>query len=108
MRRRATPSLGDPAARLANKAQLTEHGDKVYLEAVEEAFGTLSTTFMLLKMYEGDSGKNASADVRYSLAQRTEARTRRITGDPDPAHISTRYAGRANRRCGWGCGGLPG
>lgn len=86
----------DLASRLANKVQLTTDGHKVYLEAVEGAFGSNIDYAMLVKMYEGDSGKKASAEVRYSPAQCTGSRTQRITGDPDPDHISTSYAERAN------------
>jgi IS1 family transposase len=86
----------DLASRLANKVQLTTDGHKVYLEAVEGAFGNDIDYAMLVKMYEGDSNKKASAEVRYSPAHCTGSRTQRITGDPDPAHISTSYAERAN------------
>ena len=51
---------------------------------------------MLIKMYEGDSGKRAPAEQRYSPAQCTGATPQRITGNPDAAHISTSYAERAN------------
>jgi len=86
----------DLASRLANKVQLTTDGHKVYLEAVEGAFGNDIDYAMLVKMYEGDSSKKASAEVRYSPAQCTGSRTQKITGDPDPAHISTSYAERAH------------
>jgi hypothetical protein len=49
---------------------------------------------MLVKMYEGDSGK--AAETRYSPAHCTGARTQKITGDPDPEHISTSYIERQN------------
>ena len=86
----------DLASRLANKVQLTTDGHKVYLEAVEGAFGNDIDYAMLVKMYEGDSGKRASAEVRYSPAQCTGAKTQKITGNPDPDHVSTSYAERAN------------
>jgi IS1 family transposase len=86
----------DLASRLSNRVQLTTDGHKVYLEAVEGAFGNNIDYAMLVKMYEGDSGKKASPEVRYSPAQCTGARIQRITGDPDGAHISTSYAERAN------------
>jgi IS1 family transposase len=86
----------DLASRLVNRVQLTTDGHKVYLEAVEGAFGNAIDYAMLVKMYEGDSNKKASAEVRYSPAHCTGSRTQRITGDPDPAHISTSYAERAN------------
>src|SRR6266849_6067897 len=84
------------ASRLANKVQLTTDGHKVYLEAVEGAFGNDIDYAMLVKMYEGDSGKKASAEIRYSPAQCTGAKTQKITGNPDAAHISTSSAERAN------------
>jgi IS1 family transposase len=84
----------DLADRLANRVQLTTDGHKVYLEAVEGAFGNDIDYAMLVKMYEGDSGKGP--ETRYSPAHCTGARTQRITGDPDPMHISTSHAERAN------------
>jgi hypothetical protein len=51
---------------------------------------------MLVKLYEGDSGKNAPAERRYSPAHCTGARKQTITGRPDPAHISTSYVERQN------------
>jgi IS1 family transposase len=88
--------MRDLASRLVNRVQLTTDGHKVYLEAVEGAFGNAIDYAMLVKMYEGDSNKKASAEVRYSPAHCTGSRTQRITGDPDPADISTSYAERAN------------
>ena len=86
----------DLASRLANKVQLTTDGHKVYLEAVEGAFGNDIDYAMLVKMYEGDSGKNIPSEARYSPAKCTGARTQKITGDPDPAHVSTSFAERQN------------
>jgi IS1 family transposase len=86
----------DLASRLANRVQLTTDGHKVYLEAVEGAFGSEIDYAMLVKLYEGDSGKNAPAETRYSPARCRGARTQKITGNPDQAHISTSYAERQN------------
>jgi hypothetical protein len=76
--------------------QLTTDGHKVYLEAVEGAFGSEIDYAMLVKMYEGDSGKGAPAETRYSPARCTGARTQRIAGNPDQRHISTSIAERQN------------
>jgi IS1 family transposase len=84
----------DLASRLSSRVQLTTDGHKVYLEAVEGAFG--NDYAMLVKTYEGDSGKKVSAEIRYSPAQCTGTRTQKITGNPDRNHISTSYAERAN------------
>ena len=80
--------------RLAHRVQLTTDGHKVYLEAVEGAFGADVDYAMLVKLYEGDTGK--SPETRYSpgrLHGRAEAG---ITGNPDPAHISTSFVERQN------------
>ena len=51
---------------------------------------------MLIEMYEGESGKRASAERRYSSATCTGTQTQRITGNPDAAYISTSYIERQN------------
>ena len=88
--------IHDLADRLATRVQLTTDGHKVYLEAVEGAFGSEIDYAMLVKLYEGDSGKQAPAERRYSPAVCTGAREQRIAGNPDPAHVSTRYVERQN------------
>ena len=63
--------------------QLTTDGHKVYLEAVEGAFGSAIDYAMLVKMYEGDSGKSAPAERRYSPAVCTGSREQTITAALD-------------------------
>jgi IS1 family transposase len=60
--------IRDLADRLATRVQLTTDGHKAYLEAVEGAFGNAIDYAMLVKMYEGDSGKHTPAERRYSPA----------------------------------------
>jgi IS1 family transposase len=88
--------IRDLADRLATRVQLTTDGHRVYLEAVEGAFGSAIDYAMLVKLYEGDSGKNAPAETRYSPAHCTGTRTAKISGDPDERHISTSYVERQN------------
>jgi IS1 family transposase len=90
--------IRDLADRLASRVQLTTNGHKVYLEAVEGAFGSNIDHAMLVKLYEGDSGsgRSAPAERRYSPAICMGSREQTITGNPDPAHISTSYVGRQN------------
>jgi IS1 family transposase len=88
--------IADLADRLATRVQLTTDGHRVYLEAVEGAFGNAIDYAMLVKMYEGDSGKSAPAERRYSPAVCTGTQTQRITGDPDPDYISTSFVERQN------------
>jgi IS1 family transposase len=88
--------IADLADRLATRVQLTTDDHKVYLVAVEGAFGNDVDYAMLVKMYAGDSGKSAPAEPRYSPVVCTEAQQQRITGNPDPAHISTSLLERQN------------
>ena len=92
----ASAFIRDLADRLATRVQLTTDGHKVYLEAVEGAFGNAIDYAMLVKTYEGDSGKPATAERRYSPAVCTGIREQTITSDPDPEHISTSYVERSN------------
>jgi hypothetical protein len=48
--------IGDLADRLAHRVQLATDGHKVYLQAVEDAFGADIDYAMLVRTYEGDSG----------------------------------------------------
>ncbi len=87
--------IRDLADRLARRVQLTTDGHKVYLEAVEGAFGSEVDYAMLVKLYEGDHAER-STEARYSPVECLGTRTVCIAGQPDPAHISTSYAERAN------------
>lgn len=84
--------IGDLALRLANRVQLTSDGHKPYLEAVEQSFGADIDYAMLVKIY----GEPSGATGRYSPGECIGAVQRRVEGRPDPAHISTSYAERAN------------
>jgi IS1 family transposase len=86
----------DLADRLATRVQLTSDGHKPYLEAVEGAFGNAIDYAMLVKTYEGDSGKRAPAQQRYSPAKCTGAQQVKIVGNPDERHISTSFVERQN------------
>jgi IS1 family transposase len=82
----------DVAARLSNRVQLTTDGNRVNVEAVEDAFGSEIDYAKLLKIY----GSPAEPDTRYSPAQIIETRLAVISGDPDVKHISTSYVERQN------------
>lgn len=83
--------IGDLALRLANRVQLTSDGHKPYLEAVEQSFGADIDYAMLIKIYGDTPGAG-----RYSPGECIGIQRRRVEGRPDPAHISTSYAERAN------------
>ncbi|HKS66391.1 MAG TPA: IS1 family transposase [Candidatus Acidoferrales bacterium] len=83
----------DVAARMANRIQLTTDGLRVYLMAVELAFGTEIDFAMLVKMYSKDRPRK---DVRYSPADYLGCKEIRVEGNPNPRHISTSFAERQN------------
>jgi IS1 family transposase len=84
--------MDDLASRLASRVQLTTDGHRVYLNAVEDAFGSDIDYAMLVKLY----GNDAEAETRYSPAECIGCREIRITGHPDPKHVSTSYVERQN------------
>ena len=92
--RRCVDVDGDLRPRLANRVQLTSDGHKAYLEAVEGAFGGDVDHAQLIKLYGSEGG--VSSDKRYSPAECTGTRKRRVEGNPDPKHVSTSYAERNN------------
>jgi len=87
--------MDDLRGRLASRVQLTTDGHKAYLQAVEEAFGADVDYGMLVKLY-GEPSHSPEAARRYSPTECVEARKDKITGNPDPRHISTSYTERAN------------
>jgi IS1 family transposase len=84
--------MRDLASRLANRVQLTTDGHRVYLNAVEDAFGSEIDYAMLVKIY----GHDAADDSRYSPAECIDCKPIAITGRPDPKHISTSFVERQN------------
>ena len=82
----------DILGRMKNRIQLTTDGLKVYLEAVDYAFGGYIDYSMLIKIY----GSNPAAEKRYSPAQCIGCETKRVVGSPDPNHINTSYVERQN------------
>jgi IS1 family transposase len=88
----ATEFLRDVEGRLANRIQLTTDGHKMYLTAVEDAFGSGIDFAQLVKVY----GNTPEGQRRYSPAQCLGTKRIAITGDPDQAHVSTSFVERQN------------
>jgi IS1 family transposase len=84
--------MTDLAGRLANRVQLTTDGHKAYLNAVAGAFENNIDYAMLVKLY----GAERPGEARYSPAECVGCKPQPISGDPDPAHISTSYVERQN------------
>jgi len=85
--------MDDLSARLATRIQLTTDGLRVYLDAVNEAFGKDIDYGMLVKIY-GTSPESAMG--RYSPAECIGAKKMRVAGVPERKHISTSYVERSN------------
>lgn len=83
--------LADLKSRLTQRIQLTTDQLTVYMRSADRVFGIDVDYAMLHKLYanSGDSG-------RYSPPECIGCEKRVMTGDPDPAHISTSYVERAN------------
>src|ERR1700733_2877558 len=88
----ATQFIQDLAGRLADRVQLTTDGLKLYLTAIDGAFGDDIDYAMLVKVY----GIDPEGEKRYSPAICTSCESHTITGEPDRKHVSTSYIERSN------------
>ncbi|KZC16758.1 transposase [Rhodanobacter sp. FW510-R12] len=89
----ANTFIADLAGRLANRVQLTTDGHKVYVDAVERAFGADIDYAMLIKLFgEGP----ASPERKYSPASQIGTKIVKVEGVPDLAKVSTSYVERQN------------
>ncbi|HLE63626.1 MAG TPA: IS1 family transposase [Pyrinomonadaceae bacterium] len=89
--RSATMFIDDLKSRLAGRVQLTTDGLRVYLEAVEGAFGADIDYAQLVKIYGA-----SQEETRYSPAECIGCERKSVTGNPDPKHVSTSFAERQN------------
>jgi IS1 family transposase len=85
--------MEDLASRISSRVQLTTDGHRVYVDAVENAFGADIDYSMLVKIY---GMPDSFSESRYSPATCIGCRTATITGTPDPQHISTSFVERQN------------
>jgi len=88
----ATLFLKDLAGRLANRIQLTTDGHKMYLDAVENAFGSDIDFSQLIKLY----GQTSEGQKRYSPPACIGTIKQKINGAPETEKISTSYVERQN------------
>jgi len=88
----ATTFISDLASRLAGRVQLTSDGHRPYLEAVETAFGNDIDYAQLVKHY----GQTVEGQKRYSPPECIGVSRARVTGTPDPKHVSTSFVERQN------------
>lgn len=85
--------MQDVEKRIRGRIQITTDGHRVYLDAVEDAFGADIDYAQLQKIY----GAPADEDIRrYSPARCIGCEMKVVSGNPDPKHVSTSYVERQN------------
>lgn len=85
--------IKDLSERVTNRFQLSTDGNKMYLTAVEETFGSEIDYAMIVKIY-GHTEDDATK--RYSPAECIGCQTAVIAGNPDMNLVSTSYIERQN------------
>ena len=78
--------MNDCAARVKGRIQITTDGHRVYLDAVEDAFGADVDYAQLQKIY----GASEEPDIRYSPPVCIGCDLKVVSGDPDPKHYVER------------------
>jgi IS1 family transposase len=87
--------MEDLQGRVKTRTQITTDGLRLYLDAVQEAFGADGVDYaMLIKIYGNTPGKGD--ERRYSPAQCIGAKKLKVGGNPDIEHVSTSYVERQN------------
>jgi IS1 family transposase len=89
----ATEFCNDLASRMAGRIQLTSDGHKMYLSAVEDAFGGGVDFAQLIKVYDNAP---SGPETRFSPAECLGTQKHAVTGCPDAKHVSTSYVERQN------------
>lgn len=79
--------MNDCAKRVVGRVQITTDGHRVYMDAVEEAFGADVDYGELQKIY----GAVEEDETHYSPAQCIGCDMKVVSGDPDPKHVSTSF-----------------
>lgn len=89
----ASDFMEDCAMRINSRVQVTTDGHKAYLEAVEGAFGMDVDYAQPQKIF----GAPTDAEQRrYSPAKCIGTDMKVVSGNPDPAHVSTSFVERQN------------
>jgi IS1 family transposase len=89
----ATAFMQDLAGRLTHRVTLVTDGHRMYLEAVERAFGSEVDFGQLVKEFKAGP---PDPDHRYSQPACARQTKTVITGNPDMGHISTSLVERSN------------
>jgi len=85
--------LSDLRGRLASRMQLSTDGHQMYLSATAETFGPDLDYAMVVKEFRSQPKPEAT---KYSPTAIKSVTIKKVSGSPDPAHISTSYVERQN------------
>lgn len=88
----ATTFMTDLADRMKSRVQLTTDGHRMYLEAVENAFGSEIDFSQIIKLYGVPMGN----ETRYSPVECIGTQKHVVQGNPDLKKTSTSYVERQN------------
>jgi IS1 family transposase len=89
----AVTLLRDLGSRVSHRIQLTTDGWRPYVVAVADTFGDEIDYATLHKLYGNEP---TAPERRYTPAKCIGVDVHHVSGDPDPAHISTSYIERQN------------
>ena len=85
--------LSDLRSRLTHRVQLSTDGHQMYLSATAETFGEDLDYAMVVKKFKSQPKPE---NVKYSPEPVKFVTIKKVSGSPDPAHISTSYVERQN------------
>jgi IS1 family transposase len=90
--------MRDLASRVTGRLQITTDGHPAYPDAIERVFGRNVDYAQLIKQYGTDTedAREIIQARKYSPKKVTSQDVRIVTGNPDPALISTSYVERQN------------
>jgi IS1 family transposase len=88
----ANAFVSDVAGRLRNRVQISSDALRVYVEAVEQAFGANVDFAQIVKAYVFEEG----SERHYSAPEIVITEKRRVAGRPDMDRASTSYVERLN------------
>src|SRR5213592_4577727 len=91
----ANAFVADIASRLRNRPQVSSDGLKVYIDAIDQAFGIDVDYAMVIKNYGHDTG-NHHQERRYSAPDIVSTEKIPVMGHPDMDLVSTSYVERLN------------
>jgi IS1 family transposase len=85
--------VSDVASRMKNRVQISSDALRVYVDAIEQAFGSNVDFAQIVKVYEED---HHHPERKYSPAAFVSAEKNRVTGAPRMDLVSTSYVERLN------------